>query len=199
MKSTFSNLNGIIVDRSITGVRGKIRMEKKSIFCIWAALLAAGLLQAPLFSADGELLGKIGSVNQSTGEIIVQSPNAGQKIFMGSRLYVRIGGRVVIMTATFPMQTVAKCRLIPGNGQYLKKLDRGLPVYLYVPDVEKAPILETDREIKEYYQKLEEVTLDDGTMLVGVIYWQDRTNVKMNTAAGVVTIPIRGIAGVKMK
>jgi hypothetical protein len=163
------------------------------------AFISIMLLEAPLLSVDGELLGKIGSVNQSTGEIIVQSPNAGQKIFMGSRLYVRIGDRVVIMTATFPMQTVAKCRLIPGNGKYLGKMARGLPVYLYVPDVEKAPILETDREIKEYYHKLEEVTLDDGTRLLGVIYLQDSKNVKMNTSSGVVTIPISGIVQVKMK
>jgi len=67
------------------------------------------------------------------------------------------------------------------------------------PSMEKAPVLKTETQIKEYYHKLEEVTLDDGSKLIGAIFSQDNQNVRMNTTSGVVTIPIASIVKVVMK
>jgi len=92
---------------------------------------------ASLFSFDGEQAGKIGDVNKKNGEITVESPKAAEKIQMGTKLYVRIDDRVVSMTATFPMQTVAKCKLVKADAAYLGKIKKGLPVYIYTAGVEK--------------------------------------------------------------
>ena len=98
--------------------------------------IAVIMSKTMLIAFDGELIGKIGEVNTFTGEIIVQSPQAAAKIKMGSKLYVRINGRVVIITATYPMQTVAKCKLVSSNAGYLGQIRKGIPVYCYVAGVE---------------------------------------------------------------
>ena len=102
---------------------------------MFAAVILCGTM---LMAFDGEQIGKIGEVNTVTGEVVVQSPQAAAKIKMGSKLYVRINGKVVIMTATYPMQTVAKCKLIPSNAGYLGQIGKGIPVYGYIAGMENV-------------------------------------------------------------
>jgi len=92
---------------------------------------------------DGELIGKVSAVNAATGEILVQAGEAGEKIRMGMKLYVRLNGEPAVMTATFPMQATAKCRLLPEHAMKLRGIARDMKVYSYVKGVEApaAPIV----------------------------------------------------------
>jgi hypothetical protein len=62
----------------------------------------------------------------------------------------------------------------------------------------KPPILKTDRQIKEYYKKLERITLDDKTVLVGAIIQQNKKNVKIHTVNGVITVPASSVVKQEM-
>lgn len=112
-------------------------VKNKSLYVSAAVIIAVIFSVIPLFSTDGEQVGRIRDVNIRTGEITVESPEAAGKIMMGTKLYLRIDGKIVQMTATFPMQTVAKCRLVKGNAGYLKQIVKGALVYIYVAGVEK--------------------------------------------------------------
>jgi len=89
------------------------------------------------FAAEGVNIGKISEINKNSGEVTVSSAKAAESIRMGDFLYIRIKGKVVMMKATFPMMTVAKCRLLPGYGKYLKEISKNSPVFAYVKGVEK--------------------------------------------------------------
>jgi hypothetical protein len=82
---------------------------------------------------EGPRIGKIYQVHRKSGEIVVQSVTP--DIRMGSRLYTRVQGKAVIMKATFPMQTVVKCRLEGQHGKYLASLKISMPVHKYVQGV----------------------------------------------------------------
>lgn len=113
-------------------------MKTVTLFTTAAAFFFTILLTGvSLHPVDGDLIGKIGNVNNSTGEITVESPKAAEKIQMGTKLYVRSGDKIIIMTATFPMQTIAKCKLTKGGSGSLAEVKKGLPVYLYTSGVEK--------------------------------------------------------------
>ena len=94
----------------------------------------------PLFASDGELIGRICEINKSGKEITVQSSRAAEKISMGTKLYVHAGGKPVILIASFPMMTVAKCRINSGQASYFNELTKNMPVYLYIPGIEKIPL-----------------------------------------------------------
>ncbi len=65
--------------------------------------------------------------------------------------------------------------------------------------VQKAPELKTEKEIQDYYNKLEEIHLDDGSILVGAVVSQDDAHVRIHTTSGVVKIPTSGIETIKMR
>jgi len=90
-------------------------MKNKLLYATTAIFFIIIFSGTSLLSFDGEHIGKIGDVNRKTGEIIVESPDAAEKILMGTKLYVRVDDKVVVMTATFPIQTVAKCKLVKGS------------------------------------------------------------------------------------
>lgn len=66
--------------------------------------------------------------------------------------------------------------------------------------VEKpAPVLRTEKAIKEYYRKLEEVSLDDGTILVGAVIYQNASVARIHTIHGVIQVPTRSIKTIRMR
>ena len=148
----------------INKLQEHVAMKMKSL--ISAAMFAAIILPGTMLQAfDGEHIGKIGEVNTATGEIVVQSPQAAEKIRMGGKLYVRINGNVIIMTATYPMQTIAKCKLIPSNAGYLGQIGKGIPVYSYVAGVEKEVKLNIVE--KQNINNIEMIYLPSGKFTMG--------------------------------
>ena len=91
---------------------------------------------------EGPRMGKVYQINRSSGEIIMQSSVQAHEIRMGMRLYTRIDGKAAVMKATFPMQSVVKCRIEGRHRKYLGSIRVGMPMYKYVNGVEderKAP------------------------------------------------------------
>jgi hypothetical protein len=64
---------------------------------------------------------------------------------------------------------------------------------------DKPPVLRTEKAIKEYYHKLEEVNLDDGTTLIGAVIYQDSRKVKIHTASGIIQVPTSSIRNIRMR
>ncbi|MBN2159251.1 MAG: hypothetical protein JW807_07635 [Spirochaetes bacterium] len=62
-----------------------------------------------------------------------------------------------------------------------------------------VPDLKTDSQIREYYQKLEEVYIDDGTRLVGAVIFQDRKTIKIHTIHGVIQVPVTSVRTIKLR
>ncbi len=62
-----------------------------------------------------------------------------------------------------------------------------------------APVLKTEKAIKEYYNKLEEVSLDDGTVLVGAVIYQDTSVARIHTPHGIIQVPTRSIKTIRMR
>lgn len=94
------------------------------------------LLMADVFSQEGTVVGVVGEVKEGTKEIIIQTAKSAQVVAMGDSLYVRIGGKVAVMKAVSPMQTVAKCVLEGAYGGYFGKLAKGMTVYRYREGIE---------------------------------------------------------------
>jgi len=82
--------------------------------------------QEETFEQGGQLIGEIKSV--SGGEIIVGGRNIGERVFMGDKLSIYSGDRLIILRSSFPMQTVTKCNLVSGT---LGDIKPGMKVYRY--------------------------------------------------------------------
>lgn len=62
-----------------------------------------------------------------------------------------------------------------------------------------APVLKTEKAIREYYHKLEEVNLDDGTTLVGAVIYQDASVARVHTSQGIIKVPTKSIRTIRMR
>lgn len=62
-----------------------------------------------------------------------------------------------------------------------------------------APSLTTDSAIRKYYNKLEQVDLDDGTRLVGAVIYQDAVTVRIHTIHGIIDIPVTSIQRIRIR
>ena len=61
------------------------------------------------------------------------------------------------------------------------------------------PQLKSENAIREYYNKLEEISLDDGSMLVGAVIFQDAASVKIHTVSGVIQVPTQSVKHIRMR
>lgn len=61
------------------------------------------------------------------------------------------------------------------------------------------PVLKTEAAIKEYYHKLEQVNLDDGSTLVGAVISQSPAYVRIHTASGIIMIPTSSIKNIVIR
>jgi len=104
-----------------------MKSKKFSLFILPFLILS---LVSILHSRDGKLIGKIGSVNSSTKEIVINMEGI-VPLKMGEQVYVRIGNDIAVMESTFPMQTTSKCKLRKNYTKYLNKIENGMNVYLY--------------------------------------------------------------------
>ena len=62
-----------------------------------------------------------------------------------------------------------------------------------------APQLATDGAIRKYYNKLEQVDLDDGTRLVGAVIYQDARIVRIHTVHGIIEVPVSSVRSVRIR
>ncbi len=95
-----------------------------------AAFIFTLVLLLPTRS-EGIKLGTVKKVDIRSGEIIVGSSTAARDIRMGDLMYVLVEGKTLIFKATFPMQTIARCRFEGKNRALIAKVRKGMPVYRY--------------------------------------------------------------------
>jgi ankyrin repeat protein len=76
---------------------------------------------------NGKLVGLVKSVDGASNEVIVSSVVIGQLVNIGDTLYCVCDGSKVNMEVTFPMQTIAKCKL--ADKRNIAKLKVGETVY----------------------------------------------------------------------
>ncbi len=61
------------------------------------------------------------------------------------------------------------------------------------------PVLKTEAAIREYYHKLEEVNLDDGSVLVGAVIYQNASVARIHTSSGVIQVPTSSIKTIRVR
>jgi len=92
-------------------------------------------VRGSLFS-DSAQIGIVYSVSPAKGEVVVSLSRDVNTVQMGSRMYLKLGERAVIMKAVFPMQTVVKCSLEKKYRSDIRSIHKGMPVYKYYAGVE---------------------------------------------------------------
>ncbi|MBN1496487.1 MAG: hypothetical protein JXA07_06945 [Spirochaetes bacterium] len=63
---------------------------------------------------------------------------------------------------------------------------------------ESLSILNSERAIRIYYHKLEEINLDDGTRLIGAVISQKDGIARIHTVHGVIEVPVKSIKTIRM-
>lgn len=87
--------------------------------------------------AEGEFIGRVWQVDASKNEVLVQLGNRADKVKMGTKLYVYAGATRVILSATFPTHSAAKCKITAPPKFNISGLQKNMTVYLYLPAMEK--------------------------------------------------------------
>ncbi len=78
-------------------------------------------------------IGTVHNIDKSKKEIIIRAKD----VSMGDKLFVIIGNKAVIMSATFPMMTITKCQLDPEYRAFLPRVESGMKVFRYKAGIEK--------------------------------------------------------------
>ena len=60
-------------------------------------------------------------------------------------------------------------------------------------------VLKTEKQIRDHYNKLEQVYLEDGSVIVGAIISQAKTNARIHTTNGIISVPTDSINRVIMR
>ncbi len=142
-------------------------------------------------SAEEEIqAGVIYQIKEYSGEVTISSPVAGETLKMGDALYIKIGTAKVILKVTFPMQTVARCTVLPHHRGFMAQLAAGMPVFKYQTGAD----LQT---IKSDFERLDEITLYSRKIIYGAIIERGKTYIIM-TPAGRVEVKEKDIMKVQV-
>jgi|GEM_PF-1859172 len=163
---------------------------KKMIISVLLALTA--IMQAPEARSqeDGAQLAVVYSTAPGKNEIVIASPRAGLLFKMGDLVYIPANGKNVILSVTFPMQTVARCQVAKSHQQYFRDLGKGMPVYRYVPG-------DTLNAIQKDLGRIDEIRLYNGRVIQGAIISRGDEYLVL-TVSGTVKIPEKQIKNVRI-
>lgn len=118
----------------LAGSRGFMNRNMKHLYA--GAVSAVVLLVGGMLHSEGARIGTVYSVTPAKGEVVVSLSKNVNTVQMGSRMYLKLGDRAVVMRAVFPMQTVVKCSLEKKYRSGIRSIHKGMPVYNYVAGVE---------------------------------------------------------------
>lgn len=166
----------------------RILTEKKTIY---TGVLMALILLLPLHSQErGEKLASVYKISASRNQIVIASPRASLLFKMGDLVYVPTENKDVILTVTFPMQTVAKCKAAGSHAKYISEISKGMPVYRYEPG-------NTLASLKEDFERLDEIRMYNGRILRGAIISRGKMYLVL-TPTGKVKIPEEQIKNIRI-
>jgi hypothetical protein len=106
------------------------------IICI--ALLCSAAVIANLPAQSERPSGTVEKV--SGADIIVKYRSVNRPFAMGEKFYLRAGAARIAINATFPMQTVSKCRLASADAAHLREIKKGMIVYYEIPPAREEPL-----------------------------------------------------------
>ncbi|MCU0849609.1 MAG: hypothetical protein MUD12_17145 [Spirochaetes bacterium] len=76
---------------------------------------------------QGTVVGRVLEVNYNTNEVSVRQ---NRDLMMGSVVFVVTGTREIMMTVTFPMQSMSKCQVVANQRQYARDIKKDMVVYI---------------------------------------------------------------------
>jgi hypothetical protein len=137
-----------------------------------------------------EQLATIYEIKTSSREVVIASPRAGLLFKMGDLVYVPITGKHVVLTVTFPMQTVARCTIARSHEKYAAGLTKGMPVYRYIPG-------QTLQDIHKDFERLDEIRLYNGRIIQGAVISRGKEYLIL-TPAGKIKIKEEEIKNIRL-
>lgn len=78
---------------------------------------------------NGEFIGIVKAVNPVSNEIIVSSGRIAYKVQIGDTVFIENDGGKINMDVSFPMQTIAKCKVKDKDRKNISKIKKGDKVY----------------------------------------------------------------------
>ncbi len=94
-----------------------------------------GAIKLPgLKESDKVEVSKVTEVKAATFEVVV----TGSELKMGDKLFVEIDGIMAALEVTYPMMTVARCKMIGQTKAFVFKVKKGMPVYRIMAGMQKG-------------------------------------------------------------
>jgi len=137
-----------------------------------------------------EKVAAVYSIKKTKNLIVIASPKAGLLFKMGDLVYVPTDEKNIILTVTFPMQTVAKCNIARSHQKYLPAIKRGMPVYRYEPG-------KTLQSLQKDFERVDEIRLYNGRILRGAVISRGVMYLIL-TPEGKVKIPEKQIKNIRI-
>lgn len=168
-------------------------MKPLNIKLMLAALIALNTAVCPLpvqaQDADARLA-TVYTITPDENEIVIASPRAGLLFKMGDLVYVTGNGKNIILSVTFPMQTLAKCQVAKSHQKYFADIQKGMAVYRYVPG-------NTLNSIQKDLERIDEIRLYNGRIIQGAIIRRGEEYLIL-TVSGTIKIPESQIKNIKI-
>jgi hypothetical protein len=79
--------------------------------------------------AEGTLIGIVKTVNIAANEVVVGSGRIAYSVNIGDIVYAEADGVKISMEVNFPMQTIAKCRVLEKDKRNITKIKSGDKIY----------------------------------------------------------------------
>lgn len=94
-----------------------------------------GVIKLPgLKDSDRVEVSKVKEVNAAKGEVVI----SGQELKMGDKLFVEVDGIMAALEVTYPMMTVARCKMIGQAKAFIFRVEKGMPVYRLMAGIKKG-------------------------------------------------------------
>ncbi len=105
----------------------------KSSFKYFFLISVIVFFSSQLFSAT---VFKVIKIDPAKMEVTVGGSGiAGAGVMMGDRFYITSGEIALLLEASFPMQTVVVCKILPKSKNNFEMIKPGMPVYRLTPDM----------------------------------------------------------------
>jgi hypothetical protein len=154
-------------------------------------------------ASDGKKEATTG-VSVVDGTVVVTAKNAPKetRAVMKGSMVVMAGSRIAEETKKISAADLRDLEAQESeiNRSVKREPDAGAEEAIKEKAAQSAPpVLKSEQAIKEYYHKLEEVNLDDGSTLVGAVIYQDSRIARIHTTAGVVQVPTGSIVNIRIR
>jgi hypothetical protein len=143
-------------------------MRKLSVLISLGAVL---ILSSLAEGEEAQFIGKVKVVDIAKSEISIVMNSAAIQVSLGDKFYILIDNKPVLLTATFPMMTQSKCKLVPGYKDYIKKIIIGTRVYRYTQDIDKKI---------DYAEMKSKGSVKELVMLCGNSFYSDNVKTYMS-------------------